>query len=110
MSSPVRGAASTAPPTADSYSAPTPKVRYDAGASGFNTGRDSVPLAPSGVPSKAPPGSARPKGPPVGPVFKPSPVELLPQQAPAGQKTGSATNPSRGTAPADRAANKGARG
>ncbi|CAE7775541.1 CAMK2A, partial [Symbiodinium sp. KB8] len=64
-------AASTAPPTADSYSAPTPKVRYDAGASGFNTGRDS---------------------------------------APAGQKTGSATNPSRGTAPADRAANKGARG
>ena len=59
MSSPVPGAASTAPPTAEeaasstpSYSAPTPKVHYDAGASGFNTGRDSLPLAPSGVPSK----------------------------------------------------------
>ena len=66
-----------------SYSAPTPKVHYDAGASGFNAGRDSLPLAPSGVPSKAPPGSARPKAPPAGkpgPVFKPPPAELMQQQ------------------------------
>ena len=92
MSSPVPGAASTAPPTAEeatsstpSYSAPTPKVHYDAGASGFNAGRDSLPLAPSGVPSKAPPGSARPKAPPAGkpgPVFKPPPAELMQQQPP----------------------------
>ena len=46
MSSPVPGAASTAPPTAGegtsstpSYSAPTAKVHYDAGGSGFNAGR-----------------------------------------------------------------------
>ena len=87
MSSPVPGAEPTAPPTAQeavssapSYSAPTPKVHYDAGASGFNAGRDSLPLAPSGVPSKASSGSARPKGPPVGPAFKPPPAELLQQQ------------------------------
>ena len=42
---------------------------------------DSLPLAPSGVPSKAPPASARPKG-SAGPVFKPPPAELLQQQAP----------------------------
>ena len=90
MSSPVPGAAaaSTAPPTAGegtsstpSYSAPTPKVHHDGGGSGFNAGRDSLPLAPSGIPSKAPPASARPKG-PTGPVFKPPPAELLQQQAP----------------------------
>ena len=57
MSSPVPGAAaaSTAPLTAGegtsstpSYSAPTPKVHHDGGGSGFNAGRDSLPLAPSG--------------------------------------------------------------
>ena len=89
MSNPVPGAASSAAPTVEevtstpSYSAPRPKVHYDAGASGFNAGRDSLPLAPSGVPSKAPPGvAARSKHPPVGPVFKPPPAELLQQQAP----------------------------
>ena len=68
-SNPPPGAASTAPPTAGegtsktpSYSAPTAKVHYDAGGSGFNAGRDSLPLAPSGVPSKVRPASARPKG------------------------------------------------
>ena len=88
-SNPPPGAASTAPPTAGegtsktpSYSAPTAKVHYDAGGSGFNAGRDSLPLAPSGVPSKVPPASARPKGPPTGPVFKPPPAELMQQQAP----------------------------
>ena len=87
-SNPPPGAASTAPPTAGegtsktpSYSAPTAKVHYDAGGSGFNAG-NSLPLAPSGVPSKVPPASARPKGPPTGPVFKPPPAELMQQQAP----------------------------
>ena len=116
MSSPVPGAASTAPPTAEeatnsapSYSAPTPKVHYDAGGSGFNAGRDSLPLAPSGVPSKAPPGSARPKGPPVGPVFKPPLVAAAAGAYCSGYKAGSAANPSRGTAPADGAADQGTR-
>ena len=86
-SNPPPGAASADPPTADKqgalvYSAPTAKVHYDAGGSGFNAGRDSLPLAPSGVPSKVPPASARPKGPPAGPVFKPPPAELMQQQAP----------------------------
>ena len=102
MSNPVPGAASAAPPTveeapssAPSYASPTPKVHYDAGGSGFNAGRDSLPLAPSGVPSKAPPGSARRKGPSF------SGVAATAGAYRAGYKTGSASDPSRGTAPAD---------
>ena len=80
MSSPAPGAA---PPTVveaaegtPSYSAPTAKVHYSA--TGFNAGRDSLPLAPSGIPSKAPPGVPKSKG-SVAPVFKPFPAELQQQ-------------------------------
>ena len=56
-------------PAASTYAAPTPKV--PANATGANAGRESLPLAPSGVPQKAPHVIAKAKV-----VFKPAPADL----------------------------------
>ncbi|CAE7510970.1 unnamed protein product, partial [Symbiodinium microadriaticum] len=71
-------AASSAAPTVEqatstpSYSAPTAKVHYDAGASGFNAGRDSLPLAPVAPATAVPPIPAGASPPPSGPAKAPA--------------------------------------
>ena len=57
------------------YAAPTPKVTSGLGA---NAGWDSFPLAPSGIPAKAPPVIAKAKV-----IFKPAPPDLQGTTRPA---------------------------